>query len=132
MAKALEMIHVNDPKQELWDSLGEFVKGTEMIADRLLLGVYKRPEKTAGGIILTQTAQAEDDFQGKVGLVLKMGPLAFTEDEGHQWGGVAPKVGDWVLFRTGDTFSFTLGEKTCRIIREGNVQAILDRPDMAL
>ena len=130
--KAIEMVHDVDPRQQIMDELSDLVNEIEPLGARIVVAVYKRPEKSAGGILLTENYRSEDNYQGKVGLVMKLGRLAFQEDSSHQWGGRVPKVGDWVGFRVGDTHPFLLGKRTCRFVEDVNVQMILQRPDAVL
>lgn len=131
MAVALEMVHDIDPKQEIMDDVAPFLNDIEPLAAQVLIGIYVRPKKTSGGIYIPDNTQGEDIYQGKVGLVLKLGPLAFSEDESHKWGGRTPQVGDWVLFRVGDTFPFSLGKRHCRAVEDVNFKFILHKPDIA-
>jgi co-chaperonin GroES (HSP10) len=94
--------------------------------------VYERPDRTKGGVLLADRTREEDLYQGKVGLVVKLGNLAFVEDESHVWGERKPKEGDWVCYRVGDTFPFIVGKRTCRFVQDVNVRAILHRPDIVL
>lgn len=129
MSRALQMVHDRDPKDVLLEQAGPFADKLTPIGARVLVATYIRPEKTKSGIIITQNTRREDEYQGKVGLVLKMGPLAFTEDKDHEWGGVVPKIGDWVLMNIGDTRRLSVGENPCRFIEDVNCQAILTDPD---
>ena len=129
MASAIAMLHTVDPKRDLLDM---DVAGFSVLGAGVLLGVYKRPEKTASGLYLSSKTQDEDKHQGKVGLVLKMGPIAFVTDDTHDFGTVIPAVGDWVLFNVGDTFGFELGERRCRIVEDIHIKAILEKPDGVL
>lgn len=130
--QAITMVHDKDPKQQILDDVAPYIGDIEPMADQIIVGVYERPEKTAGGIFLSQTYRAEDRFQGIVGLVLKMGPIAFTEDETHRFGGVKPKVGDFVIFNVGETWSFLLGKRKCRMLFDVNVRGIVTKPDVVL
>ncbi len=127
--RALKMVHERDPKEALMEAAGPFAAKLTPIGARVLVATYIRPEKTTSGIILTDKYRQEDEYQGKVGLILKMGPLAFTEDDSHQWGGVVPKVGDWVVMNIGDTRRLTMGDNPCRFIEDVSVQAITTDPD---
>lgn len=129
---ALKMIHAVEPKQEILDEIGALIGDVEPLGAQVLVAAYVRPEKTAGGIILADNTRGEDNYQGKVGLVLKLGPLAFADDAQHQWGARKPVVGDWVIFRVGDTFPTILGKRQCRFVEDVSVKAILARPDSVL
>lgn len=130
--QAIEMLHPTDPKEEIRAAVADQLAEIEVMGARIMVAVYQRPEKTKGGVFLTQDSRNEDRYQGKVGLILAMGPLAFSEDATHQWGDTKPQIGDWVAFRVGDTHPFLLGDRTCRLVEDVYVQMILDRPDVIL
>jgi co-chaperonin GroES (HSP10) len=91
-----------DPKQALLGSLPEAVKQYEPLHNRVLVATYVRPERTKGGIILADRSLEEDRFQGKVGLVISVGPTAFVDDGGVKFGGAKVLPGDWVTYRPAD------------------------------
>jgi hypothetical protein len=56
---------------------------------------YVRPDKV-GSLYVAEDTKREDRLQGRVGLVLAIGPLAYTKPElGHAW----CEVGDWILWK---------------------------------
>lgn len=119
-----------DPKKTINETVGD-LSGIHLMADMVLLGTYIRPEKTAGGIIRPNSNVEEDVFQGKVGLVLKLGPDAFedTPDYTFNFGpGGKPKVGDWVVFKVGDAWSLGLKGYPCRYIRDVAIKLKVDDP----
>lgn len=125
--------HAIDPKKELLDKVGFVAEHLQVPSSKLLVAIYYRPEVTTGGII-DPTARQGDSYQGKIGLVLKLGPLAFQDDDNHTWGDVRAKVGDWVQFRVGDTAPWRLGRNAesphFRYVEDVNILAIWDRPDI--
>ena len=131
----MKMEHTVDPKKEIMDRLGDYMEAIEVMGEDVLLGVYVRPQKTASGIYLTDNARQEDEYQGLACLVLKMGPLAFVEDEDHVYGPRKPKVGDWVAVRKSEGFSFKVGRSSkeaqpCRLMKESGVRLVISEPDM--
>jgi len=97
--------------------------------NRVVVATYIRPNVTAGGIIRPDSTQDEDRYQGKAGLVLRLGPVAFDYEELHttadriaeDWSGKKPLtrkqaiakarkaldlpgVGDWVVFRAYESY----------------------------
>jgi len=129
MAHALAMVHFKDPKKEILDDIGAQISTVQVLGARVLVGVYVRPTKTAAGIILTDKSADEDKYQGKVGLVLKLGPIAFQDDATHRFGDIKPKVGDWVVFNVGDTFGMEVGKRRCRSVEDVDIHMIIERPD---
>lgn len=129
MAHAIAMIHEDDPKAALLDSLKPFLPSVRVLGARVLVAVYVRPNMTKSGLFLTAKTTDEDRYQGKVGLVLAMGPIAFEDDASHRFGTVKPKVGDWVVLSVGDTFAFEMGERRMRSVEDVDVHLIIDNPD---
>jgi co-chaperonin GroES (HSP10) len=130
------MLHDTDPKQELLDKVGD-ISGVQLYGSDVLVAVYMRPEKTKSGIILTDNMRGEDAHQGKVGLVVKMGPTCYLDDAGHKFRDI--NVGDWVAFRASDGFPVTLNTSTsaatkdavlCRIITDINIRLTVSSPDL--
>lgn len=132
MAKALLMEHSVDPRLEIEKDVAEYIKGFEPMGALVVVGVYERPDKTKSGLYIAAKTKEEDKYQGKVGLVLAMGPLAFQEDASHRWAGKLPQVGDWVVYRIGDTTGFELGERRCRFVEDVDIKAIVAQPDIIL
>ena len=130
MAQAIAMLHKVDPRLELQRSVDSLVNLIIPLGAGVLVAIYIPPEKTVGGIILTDNTRGEGNYQGKVGLVLRLGPIAFQEDTTHRFGDAVPRVGDWVVFSVGETFSFELGKQRCRIVEDVSVRAIIDQPDI--
>lgn len=131
--KTVGEVHANDPRDELLKTIGQIADHVQVLNAKVLVAIYMRPEKTAGGIIRPGTNREEDNYQGKIGLILKAGPLAFEDDDNHKWA-IKPKVGDWVQYRVGDTFPFRLGsDKTAphlRYVEDVNILSVWDRPDL--
>ena len=131
------MDHAVDPKKEILDKVGDLA-GVEVFGSDVLVAIYKRPERTKSGIILADSTREEDRYQGKVFLILKMGPLAFVDEEGTKFRDLKP--GDWVVGRTSDGWAVTLnsaqGSTTresaidCRVITDINIRLRVERPDL--
>lgn len=128
MSVALRMHHSTDPKVTISEALGDAVDGITLYGADILVGTYTRPEKTASGIILADSTRGEDEFQGKIGLILKVGPLAF-KDEAF-FGKAPPAVGDWVMFRVAEAFPFKLGKAPCRQLEDKFVRGKVSHPDL--
>ena len=133
---AVAMLHEVDPKQALLDRVGD-LNGIDVFGSDMLVAIYKRPEKTKSGLILTDTTRKEDIYQGKVGLVVKMGPFAYVDDDGNKFRDI--NVGDWIVFRPSDGWQVTLNTLQrsiskddtvdCRIVGDGSVRMRVTDPD---
>ena len=129
------MEHEVDPREEILQRVGE-LKDVEVFGNDILIAVYMRPQKTKSGIILTDNMRGEDAFQGKVGLIVKMGPTAYLDEDGEKFRDIKEK--DWVVFRASDGWPVTLNAANsvsskdaviCRIITDINIRMRVSSPD---
>ena len=96
----------------------------------VLVATYIAPRKTAGGIILTERGVDEDRWQGKVGLVLKVGPMV-GDEKSREWSGNEPiREGEWVVIRPSDGWQHTLNECDCRMVRDTDIKMRVASPDV--
>lgn len=130
-ANVWAMSHETDPRCELQNKVGD-ISGVVVFHNQVLVATYVRPEKTAGGIILTEHRRKEDEHQGKVGLVLKKGPMAFVDDDRVQFQGQNVELGDWVTYRYSDGLPFELNGVHCRLIEDAHVKLVVPSPDVVL
>ncbi len=128
MSNRLKMSHAVDPKQEMLDKIGDISK-VEVFHNQTLVMVYIRPDRTASGLYLADKTRDEDRFQGKTGLVLKKGPLAFVDDETNKFHGQDVNVGDWVFYRVSDGFPITINGQLCRLLEEVHIKGRINEPD---
>lgn len=98
--------------------------------NQILVGIWMRPEKTAGGIILTPKTRDEDRWQGKCGFVLKRGPLAFVDDERNSFHDQTVADGDCVLYRVSDGFPLDINGIHCRMLEDVDIKAAVPNPEM--
>jgi len=139
MPAPIRVVHEEDPKKLIWKDCGKLLEGLKPLADRVLVVMYERTNqgegkeaRTTGGIIMVKTqsrtsAAEQDKYQGRLGLVMALGPLAFKSDATHDWGGVVPKVNDWVMFDSYSNFSpFDLpNDRRARFVQDIAIEAIV-------
>ena len=133
---AVAMLHDVDPREDLLRRAGD-LESVEIFGNDILVAIYKRPEKTKSGIILVDDTRGEDVHQGKVGLILKMGPVAYIDKDGARFRDI--KEGDWIVFRPSDGWRVTLNTLQgnyskedivdCRIVSDGSVKMRVSEPD---
>jgi co-chaperonin GroES (HSP10) len=122
-----KMSHEADPKKLILDALGSAVPMT--MGAKVCVATYIRPSKTGGGIIRPDSHKREDVYQGKVGLIIGMGPIAFKETKDVAFGGVVPKLHDWVIFSSTNGSPFSFLGLHCRFIDDVQLHAIVEDPD---
>lgn len=127
------MVHTRDPRQVIYDAVGMTkpgeIPGFRLMANRVLLGIYQRPEKTASGVFLTQNQQAEEKYQGKAALVLMLGRSAFKSDDHFDFGDDQLEVGDWVTLAVTDGRAISINGCPCRVIRDQDIMMKISSAD---
>lgn len=131
-----------DPKQEILDKLGD-VSEAVIAQNEVLIAMYMRPEKTAGGIIMPHQNLREDRYQGKVGLVVKIGEACRFQRTNSVTGvtyGIPVDLHDWVVVRTSDTWSLDINPNPnvsdpnaftlCRLVFDDQIRMKVPHPGM--
>jgi hypothetical protein len=124
-----QYITTPDLKDAILDKLGN-LDGFEVLGYNVLVALYVKPGKTKGGILLTDSAIGEDRFQGKCGLVLKKGPLAFKYQGQFAYEGEAPNIGDWIFMRAADGWDLDLKGIACRMVDSDLIKGIVSDPTL--
>lgn len=130
---ALKAVHDVDPKRELLKRVGD-LSDFKVTFNQILCAIYLRPDEAQFGTLklkLADQTKDEDRYQGKVGLVLKMGPRAFVDDVERQFHNFHVRVGDWIVFRASDGWQITLthNQVLCRMFTEWDIRGVVQSPD---
>lgn len=125
------MKHEEDPKQTILNDLGD-LSGLNLSGAQILVATYIRPERMKSGLIITTNTREEDKFQGKCGLVIKMGPLAYKETEKLDFGGYRVKEGDWVWYRPMDGYALSVKGVHCRVLDDVEIRGDVTHPDLVV
>lgn len=129
-SRAIELIsNSKNPKVDIIKAVGD-LSGVNVKFNYVLMATYIRPAKTAGGIIRPDMNVAEDEWQGKVGLVLKLGAMAFQDDQDTQFNGERVEAGEWAVFHVGDAKSISIRGYPCRYIRDSSIKMTVDDPNI--
>lgn len=122
------MDHEIDPKEKLLSDLGD-LSNIEIFNTQVMVAVYIRPTKTKSGLYLSDKTIDEDRYQGKVGLLVKMGPNAFQDDSGQWFDDVSFKLHDWLVYRPSDGWSITVNGVLCRMLSDTQIKMRIPSPD---
>ena len=123
------MQHDEDPASTIKKKIGN-LKDIIIHGNYILLGVYERPKVTKSGIHLADTTRAEDKPQGKAGLVLKKGPLAFVSDANYDFKGQDVQIGDWVSIWVSDGRALYVNGQLCRLVEDQHIRLKIPSPDV--
>lgn len=126
--KVMEVSRSGDPRQGIKNIMGD-LSDFEVEANLVLVAIYIRPEKTKGGIIRPDANVEEDIYQGKVGLVLKKGPIAYAEWEDEDKRGQVAKEDDWVVSNIGDGWAIRVKGYPCRLIPYERIRMRVSDPE---
>ena len=138
-----------DPVAAMFERVGDMTN-YNIFHNLVLVATYIKPPKimknAEGKDVLfhfTDKTLAEDRFQGKVGLIIKMGPLAFKERRGVEFGGAAAEVGDWVMYRPSDGTELFIKDMSglkheglknegipCRLLDDFNIMGRISAPSL--
>jgi co-chaperonin GroES (HSP10) len=116
-----------DPRTTILNVVGN-LDNVEIFHNQVLVATYVRPNVTKGGILRPDVNVKEDEYQGKVGIVLKVGPTAFLSNDDEDFMGQTVKVGDWVVYRVGDGWPCTLRDTACRILTDRTIRMRIQDP----
>lgn len=119
-----------NPHKAIADFVTPYLHEIDVGPAKILVATFRQPEKTAGGLIKTQRFLEEDMFQGITGLVLKIGPLAFSDDSKIKFGGFIVKDFEWVIYKPENGRATNLRGLHCRIIEDTNIDARVRDPEL--
>ena len=114
-------------KEMLLGMLGD-ISGQRPLGNRVLVATYVTRQISKGGIIFVDKRKDASRFEGKVGLVIAVGPGAFKYDGAYPWEGPKPAVGDWVWYRASDAPERWIRDVSCRTIEDDRIEGITDDP----
>jgi len=118
-----------NPFDEILKKVGD-LSGVTIMYNMVLLASYIKPEKTAGGIIRIGQSQEEDVYQGKTGMVLKLGQEAFQDDGDTQFHGQKVEIGEWAVFKLGDAWKIQVGDWPCLLVRDSAIKMKVAHPSI--
>lgn len=113
---------------EIHEGLADALDGIQIFHNQILIGVYIRSNVTPGGVHLADQTIDEDKWQGKVGLVLKKGPLAFVSDARNDFGGQDVAAGEWVMYRVSEAPAISVNGVHCRLLEDIHVRGVISTP----
>jgi len=117
----------SDQRAAILEATANALPGIDVFRNRVLVATYVTPERTAGGIIRPDRNIEESRYQGKVGLVLKFGPIAFKFE--NEEVPVVPEIGEWVFYRAADTWEAGICGVSCRFVYDDHIVGRCQNPE---
>lgn len=128
-AKVIEYQQGDDPKLAVWNALGNSLDELLLYRNDVLLVTAPIMAKSKGGIIYADNTKKEERFQGKIGMIVKIGEVAFNDVEIWPNEATRPTVGDWVVYRNADTHECAINKLSCRFIKDYLIIGKVSAPD---
>ncbi len=135
LPKASDFDDETAAKEEVFRLLGD-LKDIEILFNDILVAKYIR-RNVSKNLIASPETQREDQWQGVCGMVLKIGPTAFQDDEHNKFPEITRSIkrGDWVLYRSSDgwdkdiqTIDGSLMAVKCRWIQDAHIRGRVKFP----
>ena len=121
-----------DPKAFLLERCQLWMDNAEFFHNYIVTATYYLPafEILPGGQKWhrAQTTHDEALWQGKVGLVVAKGKIAFRDDDTVKFYGQDVHIGDWLQYDIHDPRQFTINRIHCRLLKDVHVIARLKDP----
>ena len=144
LAQVIPMFGGSDAaREELEAELRPSLEKTKIraVGHDILIAMYNRANKKTSGGIIIPGSNREDEFQGKVGMIVSLGPKCCEEhdDDGklvkgtsgyNEWfGGRPPQIGEWWGVSSRDGVSTLVGKTACRLVEWKYLRFQTQAPD---
>jgi hypothetical protein len=128
--------YAKDPKAFYLKRCKYFMSKVRCGTNNILVATYFPPEATKikgpGGtsidFIIPKSVTAESKWQGRVGLLIAKGPMAWKSDDRVDFGGTDYKIGDWVWYDRQDGRQIAIHRIHCRRLKDVDVSGDTDEP----
>jgi hypothetical protein len=126
--------YATDPKGFMLSRCQIWMDNIHWMGNYVIAATYYLPafEALPGGkrLYRSQTSQDEALWQGKVGLVLGKGPLAFKDDDRNKFYGQNVEIGQWIMWDIHDARQTTVNRIHCRWIPDVRILGTVDDPKL--
>lgn len=129
-------LHKIDPREAIFAQVGMkkvggklTIPGFKLHGNRVLVGVYERPDQLESGIFIGDGTRQEDEHQGKSAIVLMLGHSAFRSDDRFDFGPDTVEVGDWISLWVSDGRKIVINGQLCRVLRDQDINLRIPAPD---
>ena len=128
--------YAKDPRTFFLKRCEEFTSKVRLGTNKILVATYFVPESTkmkgpAGStinFIIPREVTVEAKWQGRVGLLIAKGPMAWVADDRVSFGGTNHEIGTWVGYDRHDGRQVAIDRIHCRVMRDVDVWCETDDP----
>jgi hypothetical protein len=123
-----------DPKEFMLSRCQLWMDNITWFGNLVIAATYYLPafETLPSGQRFFRSEKSQDEalWQGKVGLVLGKGPLAFVDDDRNKFRGQDVNVGDWIMWDIHDARQTTVNRVHCRFIPDVRILGTVIDPKL--
>ena len=123
-----------DPRGFLLDRCALWMPKIRVLHNWIITATYYLPGSldVAGGgkIHLPEKTHDEALWQGKIGLVIGKGPLAFKDNDYVKFDGQNVEIGEWVMYDILEGRQFTIERVHCRRLKDTQIVMTIPDPRM--
>ena len=128
--------YAKDPRTYILNRCEQFMSAITLDTNNILVATYflpesvnlRGPENTTVPIWLPQKVGDEAMWQGRVGLLLAKGPMAWVSDDKVDFGGSTHEIGEWLCYDRQDGRQLAVNRIHCRILKDVDVWGATDDP----
>lgn len=128
--------YASDPKAYLLKRCQKFMNAIQMDTNNIMVATYVLPEMTKlrgpGGTSVSfyvpDKVSREVEWQGRVGLLIARGPLAWKSDKRVDFGSTMHEIGEWVCYDRQDGRQISINRVHCRRLKDVDVWGSTDDP----
>lgn len=122
--------YATNPHKAILDFILPYIEKVRVFPTKILVATYRQPERTEGGLILTDTSLDEDMYQGACGLVLKVGDAAYKDDATTTFTGFKVEPLEWITFRAAHGSARAIAGLHCRFLKDDLVEGVIEDPTL--
>lgn len=128
--------YAKDPRAFILNRCKEFIAAISIDTNNILVATYflpdsvnlRGPKGTSVPIYMPSSVTDEAKWQGRVGLLLAKGPMAWKSDDKVDFGGSDHKIGDWLCYDRQDGRQIAINRIHCRRLKDVDVWGSTDDP----
>ena len=124
--------YIADPRKFLLEKCKDFQDNIELFHNTVMVATYYLPSyhtlSTGHKLYRSDKTLDEALWQGKVGLVVAKGRMAFVDDEYRKFSGQNVDIGDWVYYDIHDGRQLTINRVHCRRLKDVEVMGRVKVP----
>lgn len=120
-------------KTDIMEQFGGMLDDVDVFKALVLVATFQRDKLGKGSKLLAATTtKKEDVYQGRVGLVVKIGPLAFVDNKDVQFAGKRVDPGDFCFYTPADGKRISVNGVECRLMEDIHIDGRVTDPYVLL